>query len=135
MDDESGLAKRSPYTRRLSANHQEIRTLQIQPGAKDDPIICTLQTVSLNYKPEFAALSYVWGSPGATKSIIVEGVQFQATANLEAALRHIRDETTPKNMWIDAICINQSDMEERIQQVQLMRALYTGASEVLIWLG
>ena len=38
-------------------------------------------------------------------------------------------------MWIDAICIDQSNLLERGEQVLLMRAIYRSASCVLIWLG
>jgi hypothetical protein len=37
-------------------------------------------------------------------------------------------------LWIDAICINQADLDERKQQVQLMRDVYSGASRVVVWL-
>jgi hypothetical protein len=36
---------------------------------------------------------------------------------------------------VDAICINQSSLEERKQQVRLMAKIYTKAHRVIIWLG
>jgi hypothetical protein len=38
-------------------------------------------------------------------------------------------------MWIDAICINQTDLVERSKQVQHMADIYKLASRVVIWLG
>ena len=38
-------------------------------------------------------------------------------------------------MWIDALCINQKDRDERSQQVKLMGAIYRGAAQVIAWLG
>ena len=38
-------------------------------------------------------------------------------------------------IWIDAICINQSNNEEKSQQVAMMGEIYSGAAEVLVWLG
>jgi hypothetical protein len=38
-------------------------------------------------------------------------------------------------LWIDALCINQSDLKERAQQVQMMRLIYAQANRVVIWLG
>ncbi|KAK4183821.1 heterokaryon incompatibility protein-domain-containing protein [Podospora australis] len=38
-------------------------------------------------------------------------------------------------IWIDAICINQADMEERVSQVQMMDEMYREASRVFAWLG
>ncbi|EON64457.1 hypothetical protein W97_03688 [Coniosporium apollinis CBS 100218] len=60
--------------------------------------------------------------------------RFQVTANLESALRHLRHEDDFRTMWIDAICINQSDTEERTQQVAMMAEIYYNAARVLIWL-
>lgn len=37
--------------------------------------------------------------------------------------------------WIDALCINQQDIEERIQQIQIMGKIHSSADQVLIWLG
>jgi hypothetical protein len=57
------------------------------------------------------------------------------TLNLESALRHLRDEDKPRRPWIDTICINQSDIEERSKQVSRMLDIYKYARKVLIWLG
>ena len=38
-------------------------------------------------------------------------------------------------VWIDAICINQTDIEERSQQVEMMGLIYSKAVRNLIWLG
>jgi hypothetical protein len=72
----------------------------------------------------------------------INGVEVQVTANLDVALRHfrgaegeLRDKRPQMRWWIDAICINQSDLEERSQQVQLMGDIYSGASCVVVWLG
>ena len=56
-------------------------------------------------------------------------------ANLACALRHLRYERLPRVMWIDAICINQDDVDERGQQVQRMADIYRQASRVVVWLG
>lgn len=37
--------------------------------------------------------------------------------------------------WVDAICINQEDLEERSAQVQIMPDIYSNASCVIVWLG
>jgi hypothetical protein len=57
------------------------------------------------------------------------------TANLESALRHLRLSDQQRTLWVDALCINQSDITERGSQVQLMADIYTAVSRVLIWLG
>ncbi|KAM7214555.1 Heterokaryon incompatibility protein (HET) domain containing protein [Rhypophila decipiens] len=58
------------------------------------------------------------------------------TRNLAAALRQFTEETTHDRVfWIDVICINQEDLEERSQQVRLMTQIYTKASRVVAWIG
>jgi hypothetical protein len=51
------------------------------------------------------------------------------------ALRNLRDPSVPRNLWIDAICINQSNNVEKSAQVLVMRQIYVGARSVVIWLG
>jgi len=55
--------------------------------------------------------------------------------NLHAALQRIRDVQQPVEIWVDSICINQKDLAERSSQVGLMRDIYEGSEEVVIWLG
>jgi len=61
--------------------------------------------------------------------------EFQVTSNLEAALRHLRYRHQPRFLWVDAICINQSDPQERASQVLLMEFIYGMAFNVHVWLG
>jgi len=55
--------------------------------------------------------------------------------NLAAALSHIRDADVERRIWIDALCINQSDVTERNQQVHMMGRTYSNAERVLVWIG
>ncbi|KXJ89330.1 heterokaryon incompatibility protein-domain-containing protein [Microdochium bolleyi] len=88
----------------------------------------------------YTALSYVWGSTEDPKHISVreEGGSsgtLVVTRNLEEALRYLRHAQEPRVMWIDAICINQADMDERSRQVVFMARLYNTARDVVVWLG
>lgn len=83
----------------------------------------------------YEALSYVWGDSSITRTILLEGREFQVTTNLYSALRRLRYPDYTRIIWIDAICINQSNLEERSQQVLLMKNIYEGAEEVLMWMG
>lgn len=87
---------------------------------------------------DFAALSYVWGDGILRENIILNGEVVSITANLAIALRTLAaDEvfTGQYRLWVDAICINQVDDEERADQVQKMRDIYGGAWAVVSWLG
>jgi hypothetical protein len=59
----------------------------------------------------------------------------QIRKNLEAALRHLRLTQEARYLWVDAICINQDDMDERSRQVSIMSEIYSKASQVVVWLG
>ncbi|KAI1015049.1 hypothetical protein LB503_004022 [Fusarium chuoi] len=56
-------------------------------------------------------------------------------ANLHAALLHLRDHFIERIIWIDAICINQEDNDEKGRQVQSMAEIYAKATRVIVWLG
>ncbi|KAJ4377423.1 hypothetical protein N0V83_000248 [Neocucurbitaria cava] len=65
---------------------------------------------------------------------VVDGHKFDATTNLYHALRMLRAKEIRK-IWIDAVCINQQDREEKSQQIQRMRSIYARAKRVVVWLG
>ena len=83
----------------------------------------------------YEALSYTWGKPIFRRTIHVHGSPIPITQNLFDALVHIRNEEARRILWVDALCINQSDNHEKSFQIPLMRHIYTNASQVLIWLG
>jgi hypothetical protein len=86
----------------LSSSEEQIRTLILHAGKVHEPIRCSLRIVSLVEKPSYDALSYVWGDASVTKPIQVQGVRFDATVNLERALRHLRDASNDLTLWVDA---------------------------------
>lgn len=95
-----------------------------------------------NRGPYFEALSYTWRSDYPDEYALVQGDdENKATAllriggNLALALRSLRYRDAVRTLWIDAICINQKDPEERTQQVARMAAIYKSASRVVVWLG
>lgn len=93
--------------------------------------------------PPFRALSYVWGDPNITEPVLVDGHSLLVTRSLLAALgripKHCDEEydwpEPPAFLWIDAICINQHDTIEKQHQICLMREIYVGAAEVIMWVG
>ncbi|KAH7408717.1 heterokaryon incompatibility protein-domain-containing protein [Phaeosphaeria sp. MPI-PUGE-AT-0046c] len=83
----------------------------------------------------YEALSYTWGLELSPIEVFLDGCSMQITHNLDVALRHLRDGADMKIMWIDALCINQSDVAERSSQVQLMDRIYATAERTIVWLG
>ena len=95
-----------------------------------------LIVVSLDEDPVYTALSYVWGDDSTRSGYIsVDGKRFQITHNLHVALRHFQREDIAPAIWIDSICINQQDFDEKTVQVRQMNSIYSSASKVLVWLG
>lgn len=112
-----------------------IRLMTLQPGRKGDDLYCSLSEVSLQEAPEYEALSYVWGDPTMTESICCDGSQLYITDTLKVALQRLRLPNSPRVLWIDQICIDQSAIDEKSHQVKLMASIYGLAREVIMWLG
>lgn len=111
------------------------RLLFLEAGSGDDPFRGHLQIMPIESAPQYEALSYTWGTDEPRTSILLEGQPLLIKPNLEGALRHLRLPTQVRRLWIDAICINQSDLSERSRQVQYMRLVYKHAARVIVWLG
>ncbi|KAF5604246.1 integral membrane protein [Fusarium pseudoanthophilum] len=99
-------------------------------------ISCKLETLNLlEDNIDHEALSYAWGSSEDQATIAVNKTTLQVTQNLKDALTYLRHDSKPRSPWIDAICINQSNVDERSSQVRLMGRLYSSTSCVISWLG
>ncbi|KAI0376840.1 heterokaryon incompatibility protein-domain-containing protein [Hypomontagnella monticulosa] len=120
-----------------------IRLLTVHPGTGDTGIELefSLKPVCIDNKPEtpYEALSYVWGSeedPVEVQMLSPDGKHLiLITRNLAEALTHIRHPDRERIMWIDAVCINQSDNAEKGRQVAFMGDVYEKAERAIIWLG
>lgn len=142
MSDKTNL---HPYEYRpLREGPNNIRLLQILPGVGDAEIVCQVFQYTLRNEKAFGlyeALSYVWGDFDDPHEILVknsEDLDFRKlpiTRNLYGALKRLRDPDLPRTFWIDAICINQGDLQERAAQVQIMARIYAYAVSVSVWLG
>lgn len=119
---------------RLDFLSYEIRLVNIQEAPYDESIHCTLEKTTLLDPGSYYALSYCWGDESNNKRIIVNGLSFEVRHNLEAALRQLRSRGYLR-IWIDALCINQHDEEERGLQIRTMRQVYSQAIHVILWLG
>jgi hypothetical protein len=119
----------------LDHQRKEIRFLLLMPASTDDQdpegwlFAGTMDEVS------FSAVSYVWGDPTDFRYMMLNGRRVKIGRNAHAVLRNLRRSAGPVWIWIDALCINQADFEERGQQVGLMREIYSTAEPVVLWLG
>lgn len=120
----------------LSSISSQVRLLIIEPAtAVEQPLVCQLRVISLDDSPEYEALSWCWGTEAETSTMHVNGQEFACKPTLDQALRHLRKSSTAISMWVDAVCINQSDVEEKASQIPLMGRIYSQAKAVRVWLG
>ena len=93
-----------------------IRLLSIQPGQFNDEIYCQLVQESLSNLPVYDAISYTWaddsGDRQKNKTIRLGSELFKVTTSYQLALRRARLHRK-LTVWIDAMCINQNDKNER----------------------
>lgn len=123
----------------LDPTRNEIRLLRLLPARSGaSRIRGELFVISLQDDPlqGYEALSYVWGDPAKSADIWIDGKRLGITKNLQLALKDITPKRNegPLIIWIDAICINQDNAEERGHQVQLMRKIYSNAVCTRAWL-
>jgi hypothetical protein len=136
----------------------QIRLVTLHPGSGE--LMCSLTVVDIQKEgqhlsvPPYDGVSYVWGDIERPHSIKcnssdtaeIQGMHYsfftlntiqhvKVTSNLKALLLRLRDYEEWGTFWIDSICINQEDIQERSEQVRLMDLIYLRARNVLIWLG
>lgn len=87
----------------------------------------------------YSAISYAWGDPTPSHKLSLrlndQWAFLPITRNADLLLRHLRDVHQKTPLWIDGVCLNQSDEEENDQQIPLMGQIYAHAKRVHIWLG
>jgi hypothetical protein len=126
-----------PYSP-LDPGERNIRLLRIlRRGWGTEDVYCEFID-SLSDKDKgipYKALSYTWGVDPQRTPVFVDDHPVDVTENLHSALQHIRQRGEDVVLWVDAICINQQDAQEKGHQVKQMKYIYTNAEQVLIWLG
>jgi len=135
----------SEYHHSPLSEQGSIRLLRLMPHEDEKALIqCQLFEYPLQKLGEgthlYEALSYVWGPKHNEQLIYIQSDdkinrRFPVRANLYAALSHLRDRFMERTIWIDAICINQKDHDEKGRQVQSMAKIFAKASRVIVWLG
>lgn len=119
----------------LHPSTDAIRLLHIHPSAANGRVNATLSVATLSRKPFFYALSYEWGPAEGLRMILLNGKPFQIRNNLFDFLNVFSRRGGTSTLWIDAICINQEDIQEKTRQVALMGDIYRTATCVHLWLG
>lgn len=121
----------------VSNYRRAIRVLTIHPGLRGTAVRASAHLLDLENPNgrSYQTLSYTWGDAYFPETIIVDGEVVNITLNLHNSLQYIRSRNMPTDMWIDAICINQEQIQERSSQVAFMDEIYSRCEQVYIWLG
>ena len=113
-----------------------IRLLRLRRGSFSVPECDLFQAWKQGDEPmEYEALSYAWGDTTRREHILVNEKRFPVTRNLYTILESIRLTDQDRVLWIDAICIDQTDKREQGHQVRQMGDIYSRAERVIFWLG
>lgn len=126
--------------------HSQIRLLRLsfddnkRPQWSFEPPVHIPADFGEGRPPNFAALSYEWGDLDATSPFSIGGQRMRTRVNLKRFLKALpklkqKLEMIPSLFWIDSICVNQNDEEERSAQIRLLGDIYSCAKHVISWLG
>ena len=116
----------------------QTRILKLAPGRDDEPLAGQLETIDLEGRTAYEALSYEWGDPRKLRRILLGRAEHYITESLYNALRDLRRRTRGEGsraLWADAICIDQRNLEERERQVSIMGKIYSNAKRVVTYTG
>jgi len=135
-DQEATNGHPRTYRHRYLRAEHSIRLLRFLPDSDERVIRCTIKEYDITSETIlYVALSYVWGDATIRHPIFLDGEIAYITSNLREALAHLGNASPHASFWIDAICIDQNNTAERMHQVGKMRAIYSNAAEVVVWLG
>ncbi|KAH7202459.1 hypothetical protein DER44DRAFT_669606 [Fusarium oxysporum] len=137
MSIDAGPSRNNGMTLRSSRNQGEYpyatlssgntRLLYLLPGDTGDQLHGVIVQVPHDGTETYSAVSYVWGTGRRTQTITTPDGVVRITASLASCLRHLRHKSEPALLWVDAICINQSDNEEKAQQVRMLATIFQRA--------
>lgn len=116
----------------------DFRLLHVQPAEDATaPVVCSLSSANLYVDPPpvYETISYAWGTSIRRNQITVGSARIIVPESCLEAIRQVRLPNRVRTVWIDAICINQNDHEERAQQVRIMGDIYRRSCGNLAVLG
>lgn len=113
-----------------------IRLLKVLPQHKSRKCILEVELWQANPEEPYNCLSYMWSDQTERFEILVNHKSFFVGRNLYDFLWELASRPEAFcSFWIDAICINQVDLDEKSVQVQHMGDVYARGEKTVIWLG
>ena len=120
---------------------REFRLVQfgeVQKTGSRSSITCRFSSHPVDQAPTYSTLSYTWGNPGGDETVdCPDNTSLLITSNLATWLRlhGMRLAKEGQLLWIDQLCIDQTNIDERNAQVQIMRDIYKNAVRLFVWIG
>jgi hypothetical protein len=118
-----------------SATHMRLVEVLDDNYSETIQIRCRMSTWSVDTMPPYHATSYTWGDPESNATILINDQTFRVRTNCELVLEQAYVYKKGCYYWVDAICINQEDLQEKSQQVGMMGQIYKSAQHVLACVG
>jgi hypothetical protein len=114
-----------------------IRLLEVWVDSRSHELAGKFKLISLDdCTHNYTAISYAWENPAPVSRIrFPDGRSLSLSQTLSGLFDSLRKRHDAFIVWIDALCINQKDLDERASQVRLMGKVYSSAEQVLLWLG
>lgn len=114
-----------------------MRLLEVLDENHSDSIevCCRMTTWQTDSTPPYHAISYTWGDPDSNTTILINDQPFSVRKNCEFALKQARWHGKSRYYWVDAICIDQGNLNEKSKQVEMMGRIYKRAEHVLAYVG
>jgi hypothetical protein len=116
-------------------NPRYIRLLKIPPRGLFRELRCEIIDKALDDAPAYEAISYTWGDSTKSHQVFLNDSRLLTSANVYRILRDRSSFWRTRWVWIDFVCINQENDEEKASQVMMMKDIYSTASRVIVWLG
>ena len=119
------------------ASIDSIRVLILEPRRQSDSLKASLKERQLYDDTTLhKALWYCWSvfDLSSSQRIEIQGSAVRISSNLDEALRSLRSEQDQRVLWVDFVCIDQTDLLERVSQINMMGDIYRQATKVVIWL-
>lgn len=115
---------------RLDDGH--LRVLTLFPGDELDPLHGLIWVTRLDAKVHYTTVSYVWGPKSRRKHALHTPVgRLTITEPLYFTLKKLRKRHKSEVLWVDAICINQDDDNEKTEQVKMLAQIFQNSAQTL----
>jgi hypothetical protein len=136
---------RKPYVYKPLASSSAIRLLCLRPAIDfAAPLICDIKhddreqmVHDIASNRQYETVSYTWGTSDLSHEIYCDhgASVIKVTPTVDSMLRYLRKANSVRYLWIDAVCLNQADDDEKSIQIRLMQRIYQRAMKTHVWLG